>query len=186
MQNLRKHLMFCRYADDQWDFVKGQLSTVDRHYGCVHHLIHSIGTHQMHHMFTKVQYCVFRKFSSLHAVAKETTSLTVCQLRLDQNFFCNILLVASGRCSSNAPLYFRFLTTTWRRRRSRSGPTSRGWCGVATSRSFPPSSVCSANTRRKRRSPREPRCISTSDLHWSWTHQLNFCAESADNVVFCD
>ena len=43
-----------RYADEKWDFVKGQLSTVDRNYGYVHYLIHSIGTHQMHHMFTKV------------------------------------------------------------------------------------------------------------------------------------
>lgn len=42
------------YADDRWDFVKGQLSTIDRNYGIVHHVIHSIGTHQMHHMFTKI------------------------------------------------------------------------------------------------------------------------------------
>jgi len=42
------------YADDKWDFVRGQLSTVDRHYGVVHNLLHSIGTHQMHHMFTKI------------------------------------------------------------------------------------------------------------------------------------
>lgn len=42
------------FADDQWDFVRGQLSTVDRHYGIVHNVIHSIGTHQMHHMFPKI------------------------------------------------------------------------------------------------------------------------------------
>ena len=42
------------YADDQWDFVRGQLSTVDRNYGIVHKVIHNIGTHQMHHMFTKI------------------------------------------------------------------------------------------------------------------------------------
>jgi len=42
------------YADEKWDFVKGQLSTIDRNYGIVHHVIHSIGTHQMHHMFTKI------------------------------------------------------------------------------------------------------------------------------------
>lgn len=42
------------YADGEWDFVKGQLSTIDRDYGIVHHVIHSIGTHQMHHMFTKI------------------------------------------------------------------------------------------------------------------------------------
>jgi omega-3 fatty acid desaturase (delta-15 desaturase) len=42
------------FANNEWDFVKGQLSTVDRDYGIVHNLIHNIGTHQMHHMFTKI------------------------------------------------------------------------------------------------------------------------------------
>lgn len=42
------------FADSQWDFVRGQLSTIDRHYGIVHNVLHSIGTHQMHHMFTKI------------------------------------------------------------------------------------------------------------------------------------
>lgn len=42
------------YADSEWDFVRGQLSTIDRHYGFVHDVLHSIGTHQMHHMFTKI------------------------------------------------------------------------------------------------------------------------------------
>jgi len=42
------------FADSEWDFVRGQLSTVDRHYGIVHDVIHSIGTHQMHHMFTLI------------------------------------------------------------------------------------------------------------------------------------
>jgi omega-3 fatty acid desaturase (delta-15 desaturase) len=42
------------FADDQWDFVRGQLSTIDRHYGIVHDVIHCIGTHQMHHMFSKI------------------------------------------------------------------------------------------------------------------------------------
>ena len=42
------------YADSEWNNVKGQLSTVDRHYGHVHSILHSIGTHQIHHLFTKV------------------------------------------------------------------------------------------------------------------------------------
>ena len=41
-------------SDDNWDFVKGQLSSIDRHYGLVHEWIHSIGTHQIHHFFPKV------------------------------------------------------------------------------------------------------------------------------------
>ena len=42
------------YADETWDFVKGQLSSVDRHYGLVHSTIHNIGTHQIHHLFAKI------------------------------------------------------------------------------------------------------------------------------------
>ena len=42
------------YSDSEWNNVKGQLSTIDRNYGLVHSVIHSIGTHQIHHLFTKV------------------------------------------------------------------------------------------------------------------------------------
>ncbi|CAF3783767.1 unnamed protein product [Rotaria sordida] len=42
------------YADSEWNNVKGQLSTIDRNYGYVHSVLHSIGTHQIHHLFTKV------------------------------------------------------------------------------------------------------------------------------------
>jgi len=42
------------YADSEWNNVKGQLSTVDRHYGHAHHMIHQIGTHQIHHLFSKI------------------------------------------------------------------------------------------------------------------------------------
>jgi omega-3 fatty acid desaturase (delta-15 desaturase) len=42
------------YPNSEWNYVKGQLSTVDRHYGLVHGVIHNIGTHQIHHLFTSV------------------------------------------------------------------------------------------------------------------------------------
>ncbi len=62
------------YSDERWDFVKGNLSSVDRDYGWAHHLTHHIGTHQVmmmvtdkcreaplhylplqiHHLFTKI------------------------------------------------------------------------------------------------------------------------------------
>ena len=42
------------YPTEEWNYVKGQLSTVDRHYGLVHGVIHNIGTHQIHHLFTSV------------------------------------------------------------------------------------------------------------------------------------
>ncbi|KAH9489001.1 fatty acid desaturase (DSD1) [Bulinus truncatus] len=42
------------YSNDLWDNVRGQLSSVDRSYGWCHYIIHSIGTHQIHHLFPKV------------------------------------------------------------------------------------------------------------------------------------
>ncbi|ESO85881.1 hypothetical protein LOTGIDRAFT_74451, partial [Lottia gigantea] len=42
------------YSDSKWDNVRGQLSSVDRHYGIVHDILHNITTHQIHHLFPKV------------------------------------------------------------------------------------------------------------------------------------
>nr|QWC69499.1 methyl-end desaturase 1 [Tigriopus californicus] len=42
------------YGDEKWDFVRGQLSSVDRNYGWAHDVLHNIGTHQIHHLFSKV------------------------------------------------------------------------------------------------------------------------------------
>ena len=42
------------YVDEKWDFVRGNLSSVDRHYGWAHNLVHNIGTHQIHHLFINI------------------------------------------------------------------------------------------------------------------------------------
>ncbi|XP_046559475.1 delta(12) fatty acid desaturase FAD2-like [Haliotis rubra] len=42
------------YSDHLWSNVRGQLSSVDRHYGLIHDAIHNIGTHQIHHLFPKI------------------------------------------------------------------------------------------------------------------------------------
>jgi len=39
------------YNDENWDYVKGNLSSIDRDYGYFHWLTHNIGTHQIHHLF---------------------------------------------------------------------------------------------------------------------------------------
>ncbi|GAB9466054.1 hypothetical protein Gpo141_00003439 [Globisporangium polare] len=40
------------YADSEWTYVKGNLSSVDRSYGAlIDNLSHNIGTHQIHHLF---------------------------------------------------------------------------------------------------------------------------------------
>lgn len=42
------------YGDEYWSNVRGQLGSVDRHYGWAHELTHNIGTHQIHHLFSKI------------------------------------------------------------------------------------------------------------------------------------
>ncbi|KAL8618947.1 hypothetical protein ACOMHN_020366 [Nucella lapillus] len=42
------------YDNSTWDFVRGQLSSIDRHYGWCHDLVHNIGTHQIHHLFSTI------------------------------------------------------------------------------------------------------------------------------------
>jgi acyl-lipid omega-3 desaturase len=39
------------YSGDKWSYLAGNLSTVDRSYGCLDNLIHHIGTHQVYHLF---------------------------------------------------------------------------------------------------------------------------------------
>ncbi|CAG8483039.1 6524_t:CDS:1 [Ambispora leptoticha] len=42
------------FSDDKWSYVLGNLSSVDRDYGFLHDVTHSIGTHQIHHLFPAI------------------------------------------------------------------------------------------------------------------------------------
>lgn len=76
------------YADYLWDNVRGQLSSVDRHYGWCHNIIHSIGTHQIHHLFSKVPHYhleeathVFRhQFPQLVQIRKDSILHAFCRM----------------------------------------------------------------------------------------------------------
>ncbi|CAG8458129.1 14466_t:CDS:1 [Acaulospora morrowiae] len=39
------------FSNDEWSYVVGNLSSVDRDYGILHNVTHNIGTHQIHHLF---------------------------------------------------------------------------------------------------------------------------------------
>ncbi|CAG8634561.1 5344_t:CDS:1 [Acaulospora colombiana] len=39
------------FADEEWSYVVGNLSSVDRDYGILRDVTHNIGTHQVHHLF---------------------------------------------------------------------------------------------------------------------------------------
>jgi omega-3 fatty acid desaturase (delta-15 desaturase) len=74
------------YADDQWDFVRGQLSTIDRNYGFVHYIIHSIGTHQMHHMFTKIPHYHLEE-ATYHFRKNFPSLVRICDEPIISSFF---------------------------------------------------------------------------------------------------
>jgi len=42
------------YRNDDWNYLRGALSTVDRNYGIVEHFHHDIGTHIVHHIFSLI------------------------------------------------------------------------------------------------------------------------------------
>jgi omega-3 fatty acid desaturase (delta-15 desaturase) len=42
------------YRGDEWNFLKGAISTIDRDYGLINHIHHDIGTHVAHHIFLNI------------------------------------------------------------------------------------------------------------------------------------
>jgi len=42
------------FRGENWNFVKGALSTIDRNYGVVEDIHHNIGTHVVHHLFSRI------------------------------------------------------------------------------------------------------------------------------------
>jgi omega-3 fatty acid desaturase (delta-15 desaturase) len=42
------------YRNDEWNFLRGALSSVDRNYGFIEDIHHNIGTHIVHHIFMKI------------------------------------------------------------------------------------------------------------------------------------
>lgn len=50
------------YRDQQWSYVKGNLSSVDRDYGAlVNEVSHNIQIHQIHHLFPRIPHYKLRK-----------------------------------------------------------------------------------------------------------------------------
>jgi len=52
------------YRGEEWNFVKGALSTVDRNYGLVEDIHHNIGTHVVHHLFSRIPHYNLKEANS--------------------------------------------------------------------------------------------------------------------------
>jgi omega-3 fatty acid desaturase (delta-15 desaturase) len=49
------------YRDEDWTYLKGALSTIDRNYGVIEDIHHNIGTHIVHHLFMKIPHYNLKK-----------------------------------------------------------------------------------------------------------------------------
>lgn len=49
------------FADGTWDYVKGNLSSIDRSYWPFDDVVHNIGTHQIHHLFPIIPHYKLKK-----------------------------------------------------------------------------------------------------------------------------
>ncbi|MFN9960840.1 MAG: fatty acid desaturase, partial [bacterium] len=49
------------YRGDNWNFLKGAISTIDRDYGIFNHIHHDIGTHVAHHIFLNMPHYILLK-----------------------------------------------------------------------------------------------------------------------------
>ncbi|RIA90518.1 omega-3 fatty acid desaturase [Glomus cerebriforme] len=52
------------FSNDQWNYVVGNLSSVDRDYGILHDVTHTIGTHQVHHLFPAIPHYYLKEATS--------------------------------------------------------------------------------------------------------------------------
>uniref|UniRef100_A0A0A9CPP1 Omega-3 fatty acid desaturase n=1 Tax=Arundo donax TaxID=35708 RepID=A0A0A9CPP1_ARUDO len=55
------------YRGEEWSYLRGGLTTVDRDYGWINNIHHNIGTHVIHHLFPQIpHYHLVEAVSSLH------------------------------------------------------------------------------------------------------------------------
>jgi acyl-lipid omega-3 desaturase len=52
------------YNSASWAYLRGALSTVDRNYGFIEPIHHNIGTHVVHHIFSKIPHYNLLKASA--------------------------------------------------------------------------------------------------------------------------
>lgn len=51
----------------EWDYLRGGLTTVDRDYGWVNNIHHDIGTHVIHHLFPQIPH--YHLIEAVHSLS---------------------------------------------------------------------------------------------------------------------
>ena len=55
------------YRGEEWSYLRGGLTTVDRDYGWINNIHHDIGTHVIHHLFPQIPHYHLVEAVSMHA-----------------------------------------------------------------------------------------------------------------------
>jgi len=94
------------YDNDNWNYVKGNLSSVDRDYGFLHYLTHNIGTHQIHHLFPAIPHYHLEE-ATLHFRKKYPHLVHISDERILPSFFENFYPFATQTLpNENTPIFF--------------------------------------------------------------------------------
>jgi len=48
------HSFILHYVGQEWSYLRGGLTTIDRDYGWINNIHHDIGTHVIHHLFPQI------------------------------------------------------------------------------------------------------------------------------------
>jgi len=86
------------YSSRKWNYVLGNLSSVDRDYGIFHNVTHNIGTHQVHHLFPTIPHYKLQEatkyfraeYPDLSRVSNESIIISFlrnCRIFAEQHFF---------------------------------------------------------------------------------------------------
>jgi omega-3 fatty acid desaturase (delta-15 desaturase) len=62
------------YRGEEWSYLRGGLTTVDRDYGWINNIHHDIGTHVIHHLFPQIPHYHLVEAVSLLLLPSQLTS----------------------------------------------------------------------------------------------------------------
>jgi omega-3 fatty acid desaturase (delta-15 desaturase) len=95
------------YAGKQWDYVRGNLSSVDRDYGIFNSIIHNIGTHQIHHLFPIIPHYHLLEATQAFKATYPHLSHDLKSRSILKEFWTNLIIFVKygGRCPLKATVF---------------------------------------------------------------------------------
>lgn len=80
------------WIEQEWSYLRGGLTTIDRDYGLINNVHHDIGTHVIHHLFPQIPHYHLIEavsiFSETKSVLYEFLEFVLQPTKIDVFFFC--------------------------------------------------------------------------------------------------